>query len=104
MKLFCEKTDELSEAFYFLTMLEAAVCFIQDINAKALRMSEREFQDYFSGAVPHHKPLRKENYANDKDQVGKIKLSFISREANSISIEEIPQLLDEYKKLAQFLK
>ena len=44
-----------------------------------------------------------ENFTNDKDKVGKIKLSFISREANSISIEEIPQLLDEYKKLAQFL-
>ena len=59
MKLFCEKTDELSEAFYFLTMLEAAVCFIGSVNAEQLRMTERQFQEYFSGAIPHHKPLKK---------------------------------------------
>ena len=59
MKYFCEKTDEISEAFYFLTMLESAVYFICNITPEQLRMSEDLFEKYFSGAVPHHCPLNK---------------------------------------------
>ena len=59
IRLFCEKTDELSEAFYYLTMLESATLFLSNLKAEDLSMDEITFQQYYSGAVRHHKPLSK---------------------------------------------
>jgi hypothetical protein len=51
-KNYCEKTESRAEAFYYLTMLESVVYFIENIDHSVLAMSEQEFESYMNGEIP----------------------------------------------------
>ena len=55
IKRFCERTEDLSEAFYYLTMLESAVYFLENVTPEALNLDQALFDkcvaEGASGAV-----------------------------------------------------
>lgn len=103
-------------------MLESAAYFISGINAEHLHMPEKLFQDYFSGAVPHHKPLSRGKFVSkypkistisknilstanldlfcSKEKAQSFKPTFVDRDADTITADEIKLLLAEYKIMA----
>ena len=46
IKRFCERTEDVGEAFYYLTMLESAVYFIENVSAENLNIEEHVFVRY----------------------------------------------------------
>lgn len=54
---YCERTEELAEAFYYLTMLESAVYFVDHLTPKQVRMPTFLFDKYMRGEMPLYRPM-----------------------------------------------
>ena len=61
---FCENDHSMGEAFYYLTILESAVYFINNISAQSLNLTDEELQKYLNDEIPRtneRKSLKKTN-------------------------------------------
>lgn len=64
VKNFGVKTDETAEALYYLTLVESAVYFIQNITSKDLNIDPHLFDRYFLPRIPLHLVLRCTKFQN----------------------------------------
>jgi hypothetical protein len=76
-------------------MLESAVYFITNITAEHLRMSEHLFEMYYSGAIPHHRPLSKGKFFDESKWVS---VFFNLKELSEMFLEGVPKSTKKLSK------